>query len=362
MDRCGELVLCLWLLTSLGGTTETSSEEIQSQMRKMEVVEQPAAAQHVHRLEQMLLNASFQGHNLTVQTSTIQALVFRLGCNFTGLSLGSATPEQARPGHSMQFPAELTPGSLQEPLFKLRLICVYFLTTHFFQVSAGWVAEGGALLTFLLLPGLRVGTGLGGSDPLWSQLPYQLWQNGCDLQWRPKEPIVCPGTRSLPWELPLPLSVSVSSQSRVQVDDNHTATKGCMSVWGGAVPVGPREGLSGEGVFPCWAEKRTRMEVSWGLWRWNAPNRCSRWPGRPPPGGEGRLAPAGRIRGKAERLGQGLRRHLGPLPMSPAHSPPTVVLPGWRQLDPAQQPRGGRPAGWRARARPQGAGQHQLLA
>nr|XP_051702768.1 LOW QUALITY PROTEIN: adhesion G-protein coupled receptor G5 [Oryctolagus cuniculus] len=143
MDRCGELVLCLWLLTSLGGTTETSSEEIQSQMRKMEVVEQPAAAQHVHRLEQMLLNASFQGHNLTVQTSTIQALVFRLGCNFTGLSLGSATPEQvrrpvrgpaqARPGHSMQFPAELTQEACRSRPKSLRLICVYFLTTHFFQ-------------------------------------------------------------------------------------------------------------------------------------------------------------------------------------------------------------------------------------
>lgn len=46
---------------------------------------------HIHHLEQMLLNASFCGHNLTLQTNAIQSLVFKLGCSFPGLSLSSAT-------------------------------------------------------------------------------------------------------------------------------------------------------------------------------------------------------------------------------------------------------------------------------
>lgn len=46
---------------------------------------------YIHLLEQMLLNASFCGHNLTLQTDAIQSLVFKLGCSFPGLSLSSAT-------------------------------------------------------------------------------------------------------------------------------------------------------------------------------------------------------------------------------------------------------------------------------
>lgn len=48
----------------------------------------------VQDLEQMLLNASFLGHNLTLQTTTIQSLVFKLNCDFAGLSLSSATSGQ----------------------------------------------------------------------------------------------------------------------------------------------------------------------------------------------------------------------------------------------------------------------------
>lgn len=43
----------------------------------------------IHGLEGSLLNASFQGCNLTFQTSTIQTLAFKLGCDFAGLSLDS---------------------------------------------------------------------------------------------------------------------------------------------------------------------------------------------------------------------------------------------------------------------------------
>lgn len=48
----------------------------------------------VHGLEKRLLEASFEGRNLTLQTSIIQTLAFRLGCDFAGLSLYSATLEQ----------------------------------------------------------------------------------------------------------------------------------------------------------------------------------------------------------------------------------------------------------------------------
>lgn len=47
----------------------------------------------IRGLERRLLNASFGGSNLTLQTPTIQSLVFKLGCSFPGLSLSSATME-----------------------------------------------------------------------------------------------------------------------------------------------------------------------------------------------------------------------------------------------------------------------------
>lgn len=43
----------------------------------------------IHGLEYRLLNATFEGYNLTLQTSTIQTLAFKLGCDFAGLSLHS---------------------------------------------------------------------------------------------------------------------------------------------------------------------------------------------------------------------------------------------------------------------------------
>lgn len=47
-------------------------------------------SRHIHHLEQMLFNASFCGRNLTLQTNSIQSLVFKLSCEFPGLSLSSA--------------------------------------------------------------------------------------------------------------------------------------------------------------------------------------------------------------------------------------------------------------------------------
>lgn len=50
-----------------------------------------SSPRNIHQLEQMLLNTSFFGHNLTLQTNSIQSLVFKLDCDFSGLSLSSAT-------------------------------------------------------------------------------------------------------------------------------------------------------------------------------------------------------------------------------------------------------------------------------
>lgn len=44
-------------------------------------------------------------------------------------------PAQVRQEHTMQFPAELTTEACKRRPTELRLICVYFLTPYFFQVS-----------------------------------------------------------------------------------------------------------------------------------------------------------------------------------------------------------------------------------
>ncbi|MEJ1276179.1 adhesion G protein-coupled receptor G5 [Cricetulus griseus] len=54
-------------------------------------LQQLHSPRNIHQLEQMLLNTSFFGHNLTLQTNSIQSLVFKLDCDFSGLSLSSAT-------------------------------------------------------------------------------------------------------------------------------------------------------------------------------------------------------------------------------------------------------------------------------
>lgn len=93
-------------------------------------------AEFIHGLENRLLNASFPGSNLTLQTSTIQTLVFKLGCDFAGLSLNSAALKpipQDPVRHAMQFPAELTRETCRTRPRELRLICIYFFTARYFQ-------------------------------------------------------------------------------------------------------------------------------------------------------------------------------------------------------------------------------------
>ncbi|XP_032013344.1 adhesion G-protein coupled receptor G5 isoform X3 [Hylobates moloch] len=148
MDHCGALFLCLCLLTLQNATAETW-KELLSYMENMQVSRGRSSffsSRQLHQLEQMLLNTSFPGYNLTLQTPTIQSLAFKLSCDFSGLSLTSATlkrmpqarGQQARGQHAwgqhaMQFPAELTRDACKTHPRELRLICIYFSNTHFFK-------------------------------------------------------------------------------------------------------------------------------------------------------------------------------------------------------------------------------------
>uniref|UniRef100_A0A2K5VQP4 Adhesion G-protein coupled receptor G5 n=1 Tax=Macaca fascicularis TaxID=9541 RepID=A0A2K5VQP4_MACFA len=148
MDHCGTLFLCLCLLTLQNATAETW-KELLSYMENMQVSRARSPffyLRQLHQLEQMLLNTSFPGYNLTLQTPAIQSLAFKLSCNFSGLSLSSATLKrvpQARGQHArgqyawgqhaMQFPAELTQDACKTRPGELRLICIYFSNAHFFK-------------------------------------------------------------------------------------------------------------------------------------------------------------------------------------------------------------------------------------
>ncbi|XP_019522371.1 PREDICTED: adhesion G-protein coupled receptor G5 [Hipposideros armiger] len=141
MDYCATLFLCLCVVSSQRGTAEASQEAL-SWMRRMENVAKgrtsTSFAESIHGLECRLLNATFKGNNLTLQTSTIQTLVFKLGCDFAGLSLNSEALEpvpQARTRHAMQFPAELTQETCRTRSRDLRLICIYFFTARYFQID-----------------------------------------------------------------------------------------------------------------------------------------------------------------------------------------------------------------------------------
>uniref|UniRef100_A0A8C6R171 Adhesion G-protein coupled receptor G5 n=1 Tax=Nannospalax galili TaxID=1026970 RepID=A0A8C6R171_NANGA len=139
MDQCRTFFFCLCLLAS-----QSTTAEVKTDLRRlMMLMEKPLSRSlsssigYIRRLEQMLLNSTFNGHNLTLQTNFIQSLVFKLGCNFPGFSLTSATLEpvpQAWAPHGMQFPAELTRGACEtsQPT-ELRLICIYFFTANLFQ-------------------------------------------------------------------------------------------------------------------------------------------------------------------------------------------------------------------------------------
>ncbi|XP_014593941.1 adhesion G-protein coupled receptor G5 isoform X2 [Equus caballus] len=96
MERRGALFLGLCLVTAGSGTADASGESLRW-MQRMEAAARSrrptSPPEFIHGLEQRLLNATFGGHNLTLQTRTIQSLAFRLGCDFAGLSLSSSIME-----------------------------------------------------------------------------------------------------------------------------------------------------------------------------------------------------------------------------------------------------------------------------
>ncbi|XP_039088609.1 adhesion G-protein coupled receptor G5 isoform X3 [Hyaena hyaena] len=121
--------------------TSGASQEPLHWMEKLETMTKgynvTSLAGFIRSLEHSLLNTSFGGKNLTLQTHSIQTLAFKLGCDFTGLTLNSAALEpvpQAQVPHAMQFPAELTQDACRARRHgELRLICIYFFTDYFFQ-------------------------------------------------------------------------------------------------------------------------------------------------------------------------------------------------------------------------------------
>ncbi|XP_020819351.1 adhesion G-protein coupled receptor G5 isoform X3 [Phascolarctos cinereus] len=89
----------------------------------------------IHSLEAKLKNANFSSGNVTLQTNNIQSLVFKLTCDFSGLTINSSYLEKAQTRHIMQFPTELTQRACKarEAPQELRLICIYFDMKYFFQ-------------------------------------------------------------------------------------------------------------------------------------------------------------------------------------------------------------------------------------
>ncbi|XP_040596710.1 adhesion G-protein coupled receptor G5 isoform X2 [Mesocricetus auratus] len=141
MDTQRSLFFCLCLLVAQSVSAETPTTLL-NLMKRLEkpvgrALSSRGSHRNIHHLEQMLLNASFCGHNLTLQTNSIQSLVFKLDCDFSGLSLSSTTlanVSQARAPHAMQFPAELTKDAcVTSRPAELRLICIYFFTAQQFQ-------------------------------------------------------------------------------------------------------------------------------------------------------------------------------------------------------------------------------------
>ncbi|XP_054426252.1 adhesion G-protein coupled receptor G5 [Pteronotus mesoamericanus] len=146
MSSHAALFLCLCLVTSQSRAEEREQEALnwmktmETSMELIMLTDTPESPYRLVRgLEQRLLDVSLKDHSLSLQTDTIQALAFKLGCNFTGLSLNSESQVRdgqawARPPHAMQFPKELTQNACKSRRPReLRLICIYFFTNRFFH-------------------------------------------------------------------------------------------------------------------------------------------------------------------------------------------------------------------------------------
>ncbi|XP_074054660.1 adhesion G-protein coupled receptor G5 isoform X2 [Macrotis lagotis] len=93
----------------------------------------------IHLLEAKLKEFNFSDDTATFQTNKIQSLIFKLTCNFPGLTINSVNLEKAHRRHVMQFPTELTQKACKarKGSKELRLICTYFEMEYFFQDDNG---------------------------------------------------------------------------------------------------------------------------------------------------------------------------------------------------------------------------------
>ncbi|XP_051830503.1 adhesion G-protein coupled receptor G5 isoform X2 [Antechinus flavipes] len=134
--------LFLCLLTGWGWTNEVpnrTTSEIVAYMERLEILPFSRRTQNsqrsIHLLEDMLNHVILPSVNITLQTNSIQSLVFKLTCNFSGLIIKDSYLQKATTRHVMQFPAELTQQACAErnTSLELRLICIYFDQKYYFQ-------------------------------------------------------------------------------------------------------------------------------------------------------------------------------------------------------------------------------------
>ncbi|XP_072492822.1 adhesion G-protein coupled receptor G5 isoform X2 [Notamacropus eugenii] len=140
LPKCTFLFLCL--LDDWGWANEVPHRTINETLGYMKFLQSRSVSRHasnvqrlIHSLEDRLREVNFSSVNVTLQTDKIQSLVFKLTCDFPGLTINSSHVEKAQTRHVMQFPAELTQQACKakEASQQLRLICVYFDMKHFFQ-------------------------------------------------------------------------------------------------------------------------------------------------------------------------------------------------------------------------------------
>ncbi|XP_043843292.1 adhesion G-protein coupled receptor G5 [Dromiciops gliroides] len=89
----------------------------------------------IQTLEAKLKEINFSSANVTFQTNNIQSLVFKLTCDFSGLTINSSYLAKTQTRHVMKFPTEMTQQACKtkEAPQELRLICIYFDKKDFFQ-------------------------------------------------------------------------------------------------------------------------------------------------------------------------------------------------------------------------------------
>ncbi|XP_007477623.1 adhesion G-protein coupled receptor G5 isoform X2 [Monodelphis domestica] len=140
LPRMTFLILCLLADWGLAGIdSHRPIEDVKRYMNYLEtnsfsrkLVNLQDEQRAIHTLEIKLKEIVFHTKNVTIEVDKIQALVYKLTCNFTGLTINSSYLEKAKTKHSMQFPSELTRHTCKANQ-TMQLICIYFNMNRFFQ-------------------------------------------------------------------------------------------------------------------------------------------------------------------------------------------------------------------------------------